>query len=39
MTEQILYEMPKFVPAALINGVWGPHARINSAFNGGPECA
>ena len=31
--------MPKFVPAAVIDGVWGPNARYVDDFNGGEKCA
>ena len=27
------------IQARLLDGVWGPNARINNDFNGGPECA
>jgi hypothetical protein len=32
-------DMPRFIPDALIRGVWGENSPHNNHFYGGAECA
>jgi len=36
---QMQHEMPRWVPDAVIRGVWGPNSPHNNHFYGGAECA